>query len=204
MKTRKSTKINYNKRKTKKKKSVSFRYTNQQYSSGDGMLTNIWGPGLWHYLHTMSFNYPVNPSLKDKHYYYTFMKNLGYVLPCVYCRNNYKINIKNIPLTKNVFSCRDSFSRYVYNLHEHVNEMLGKKSNLTYEMVRDRYEHFRSRCGTKNPVKATRKTYNNTKKYKESGCVDPLHGKKSKCVLKIVPITTQCETLKIDKSIIPV
>ena len=29
----------------------------KDYLSGDGMLTSVWGPSLWHYLHTMSFNY---------------------------------------------------------------------------------------------------------------------------------------------------
>jgi hypothetical protein len=33
-------------------------YTEEDYKSGDGMLTTVWGPGLWHFLHTMSFNYP--------------------------------------------------------------------------------------------------------------------------------------------------
>ena len=26
------------------------------------MLTAVWGPGMWFYLHTMSFNYPLNPT----------------------------------------------------------------------------------------------------------------------------------------------
>ena len=41
---------------------------------------------------------------------------------------------------------RDTFSRYIYDLHEVINTMLNKKSGLTYEVVRERYEHFRSRC----------------------------------------------------------
>ncbi len=41
------------------KKSV---FTENDFNSGDGMLTSVWGPALWHSLHTMSFNYPVNPS----------------------------------------------------------------------------------------------------------------------------------------------
>jgi hypothetical protein len=40
----------------------------------------------------------------------------------------------------------------VYELHELVNTVLGKKSGLCYEDVRDRYEHFRSRC-LENPKK---------------------------------------------------
>ena len=30
------------------------------------MLTTVWGPSMWHYLHTMSFNYPVKPTSLDK------------------------------------------------------------------------------------------------------------------------------------------
>ena len=41
---------------------------------------------------------------------------------------------------------RESFSRFIYNLHESVNIMLNKKSNLSYEEVRDFYEHFRADC----------------------------------------------------------
>ena len=49
--------------KTSKKKRI---FTKKHYNSGDGMLTSVWGPSMWHYLHTMSFNYPVKPNLKQK------------------------------------------------------------------------------------------------------------------------------------------
>ena len=41
-------------------------FNETDFKSGDGMLTSVWGPSLWHSLHTMSFNYPVNPSLEEK------------------------------------------------------------------------------------------------------------------------------------------
>jgi len=44
---------------------------------------------------------------------------------------------------------RDTFSRYLYDLHELINNMLNKKSGLSYEEIRERYEHFRSRCNKK-------------------------------------------------------
>ena len=72
--------------------------------------------------------------------------NLQKVLPCRYCRENYKKNLKAVPLTKTVLKNRENFSRWVYDLHNHINGMLGKKSKLSYEDVRDRYEHFRARC----------------------------------------------------------
>ena len=86
---------------------------------------------------------------------------------------------------------RDLFSRYIYDLHETVNKMLHKKSNLTYCDVRERYEHFRSRCTDEKPTVFTfKKTKTNTKtktqRKKEKGCTEPLYGKKSKCVINIV------------------
>ena len=155
------------------------------------MVTSVWGPALWHVLHTMSFNYPTNPSKTDKKYYKEFLTNLIYVLPCKYCRINFINNLKQMPITLKVMKNRDSFSRYVYNLHELINKMLNKKSTLTYCQVRERYEHFRSRC-----------TNNETPIDTETGCTEPLYGNKSKCIINIVPQQTKGESIIIDKTCI--
>jgi hypothetical protein len=109
-------------------KKVKRTFKKKDYISGDGMVTTIWGPGMWHFLHTMSFNYPINPTSEDKIHYKSFIENLQYILPCKYCRQNLKRNLKMTPLTSKVMASRDSFSRYVYNLHEIVNKLLNKKS----------------------------------------------------------------------------
>ena len=169
-------------------------FTKKQYNSGDGMLTSVWGPSMWHYLHTMSFNYPVEPSKENKHYYKEFVKNLQYTLPCKYCRINLKNNFKAHPIKECHMKDRESFSRYVYELHELVNQMLNKKSGLKYCDVRERYEHFRARCSNEKPKIFK---FNKTKK-KEKGCTEPLYGKKAKCIIKIVPHEKKCKTLEID------
>lgn len=169
---------------TKKRQRV---YKKIEYESGDGMLTTVWGPSLWHYLHTMSFNYPNQPSAQDKRQYRDFIIGLRNVLPCKHCRTNLKKNFKVLPLRLSNMVNRETFSRYIYNLHELVNKMLGKKSGLSYCDVRERYEHFRSRCA------------NTTELNVESGCTEPLYGKKAKCVLQIVPQERKCETIQIDK-----
>ena len=179
------------KKKTKKKV-----YSNKEYESGDGMLTSVWGPGLWHYLHTMSFNYPINPTECDKKNYKNFILNLQNVLPCKYCRENLVKNFSKLPLKNSDMKTRESFSKYVYNLHEIINKMLNKKSGLTYCQVRERYEHFRARC-TINKIKHIK--FKKTKKNKEKGCTEPLYGKKAKCIIKIVPQEKKCKTLQIDK-----
>lgn len=182
--------------KTKKNKKVVL-FNKNDYNSDNGMLTSVWGPSLWHSLHAISFNYPLNPTKLQKRKHKEFITNLKYVLPCGHCRKNLEQNLKCLPIKDKDLKDRESFSKYVYNLHEHINNMLGKKSNLSYETIRDRYEHFRARCGkTQKKTKTKSKTI---KKKKENGCVDPLYGKKSKCIIKIVPQETVCDTFQMNK-----
>ena len=102
-------------------------FNDNDYNSENGMMPFIWGPALWHFLHTISFNYPINPTLKDKKYYYRFIKYLKYILPCKDCRDNLKNNFKTMPLTPNVFKNRLTLSKYIYKLHNLINIQLNKK-----------------------------------------------------------------------------
>jgi hypothetical protein len=172
-------------------------YNQTEYNSGDGMLTTIWGPPMWHFLHTMSFNYPVNPTVQDKKHYMSFIKSLVHVLPCKYCRQNLKQNFIKLPITLSVMKNRNTFSKYVYDLHELINTMLNKKSGLTYDMVRERYENFRARC----LIDVDTSKY--IIKPSEKGCTEPLVGKKSKCVLNIIPVSTSTPSFNINKQCIP-
>jgi hypothetical protein len=176
-------------------------YKKSDYSSGDGMLTTVWGPAMWHYLHTMSFNYPVEPTQENKKHYRDFVLNLRNVLPCKYCRINLANNFKKKPLQMCHMKSRETFSRYIYELHETVNRMLNKKSNLTYCDVRERYEHFRSRCTDEKPKVFTFKK-TKTRSKKEKGCTEPLYGKKAKCVINIVPQEDKTATFQMDKKCI--
>lgn len=193
--------------KTRKNKSV---FTESDYNSGDGMLTSVWGPSMWHYLHTMSFNYPVLPTEKQRKQYRDFIVLLQHVLPCKYCRINLTNNLKELPITNETMESRATFSKYVYELHELVNTMLKKKSGLSYEDVRERYENFRARCVQEKPkiFKFIKTRTTKTKKHgkgkekekgKEKGCTEPLYGKKSKCIIKIVPQEDKAQTFQMDK-----
>jgi hypothetical protein len=187
-----------NKNKNNKTKKRIFKKTD--FISGDGMLVSVWGPLQWTFLHTMSFNYPVSPTAEDKKHYRDYIINLQYILPCKYCRINLTNNLKQMPLNMSDMKNRESFSRYVYNLHELVNKMLHKKSGLSYCDVRERYEHFRSRCTEeKGKIFKFKKTQTKKKKGKEKGCTEPLYGKKSKCIINIVPQEEKGESLQIDK-----
>lgn len=160
-------------------------YSHKEYDSNNGFLTTVWGPCIWTFLHTVSFNYPVNPTQKEKKEYLDFILNLRYILPCGKCRKNLSNNFKKLPLKMKDMESRETFSRYIFNLHELINKMLNKNSGLTYEVVRDRFENFRAHCLKKQPT--------------EKGCTTPLHGVKSKCLINIVPQNVKTNTLSIDK-----
>jgi Erv1 / Alr family len=179
-----------------KTRTKKMNFTKEHYNSDNGMQVSVWGPCIWTFLHTLSFNYKLNPTEADKKHYRDFILSLQYILPCGKCRENLKKNFKKFPLTEKHLENRDTFSRYIYELHEVVNKMLNKKSNLTYEQVRDRFENFRARCN-----KTQKKTQ---KKTTHKGCSEPINGHiKSKCVIKIVPKTEKCNTLNISKKCIP-
>lgn len=173
---------------TKKRK-----FKNDDFCSEDGFVTRIWGPTLWHVLHTISFNYPVHPTKEHKREYMDFIYSLRKVMPCKSCRENLAMNMKHLPLTLKDMENRETFSRYIYELHEVINKMLKKKSNLSYYDVRDRYEQFRARCPEEEKKKKKK-----TKKVHLRGCTDSLYGKGSKCIIKIVPQTVRGKSMQIE------
>lgn len=148
-----------------------------RYSSDNGFLVSVWGPPLWHFLHTISFNYPVNPTKEDKKNYKSFVKYLSKILPCGKCRINFKHNFKKVPLRDQDLENRDAFSRWIFRFHNEVNKATGKVQEPSYTDIRERYEFYRAKCSRKKP---------RSSKY-EPGCKDPANHVKSKCILAILP-----------------
>jgi len=102
------------------------------------MNQNIWGPHLWFSLHTMSFNYPLKPSEKDKDEYKSFFINLQYVIPCSVCKKNYIRHLNEHPI-KDYLNTRKFLVYWVIDMHNMVNAEIGKKI-LSYEIVLKKYE----------------------------------------------------------------
>lgn len=141
-----------------------IRFTQDDYNSNDGMLTSVWGPVMWHMLHTISFNYPVKPTGEQRQDYYKFFKKLVKILPCGTCRDNLHKNYADLEFGRHHFTNRETLSKFVYSLHEKINTMLNKRSGLSYEDVRNKYELLRARCIKKEGVNNHR------------GCSEWLHG----------------------------
>lgn len=121
------------------------------YYSNDGMQPNVFGPVVWHFLHLMSFNYPVKPSVQDQNNYIDFLFSLSNVLPCKSCREHMKQNLLDMGFRRNsktirkIMSSRSTFSKFLFHFHNKVNCQLRKPVHKNYSKVRKQYEMYRSR-----------------------------------------------------------
>jgi hypothetical protein len=102
------------------------------------MNQNIWGPHLWFSLHTISFNYPLKPTQKDKDDYKLFFIHLQEVIPCSVCKKNYKRHLNEHPI-EGFLDSRKLLVYWVIDMHNMVNAEIGKKI-LSYDIVIKKYE----------------------------------------------------------------
>ena len=87
---------------------------------------NVWGPPAWTFLHTITYNYPENPSDNDKKNYHNFFDSLQHVLPCEKCKGHYKQNIQKYDLN-NSLDNREDLVKWLIDLHNEVNKYNGKR-----------------------------------------------------------------------------
>jgi hypothetical protein len=103
------------------------------------MNPKFWGPGAWIFLHSITMNYPKEPSDDDKQAYYNFFKNLENVIPCEKCGYNYSMNIQKYPVEP-ALSSRDLLIRWLIKIHNEVNKETGKRE-YTYDEVIEEYKY---------------------------------------------------------------
>ena len=89
------------------------------------MNSNIWGPHAWHFIHAISFNYPINPTQQDREKYYEFFNSLSYVLPCGTCQEAYRKKLQKLNILDHLNS-RELLVEFVIKLHNLVNKDLNK------------------------------------------------------------------------------
>ena len=103
------------------------------------MNPKFWGPGAWMFLHSITMNYPKNPTETDKEIYYNFFKNLEHVLPCEKCGYNYARHIQDYPI-ENVLHSRKLFVKWFIKIHNEVNKEIGNRE-YTYDEVIEDYKY---------------------------------------------------------------
>ena len=90
------------------------------------MNPTIWGPSTWFFLHSITINYPYNPTETEKKNVAEFFNNLYTQLPCEKCKNHYKQLLRESPIESNNGDKPTLFKWLVY-IHNKVNKSLGKK-----------------------------------------------------------------------------
>lgn len=135
------------------------------------MNVNKWGPSGWIFLHSITFNYPLNPNNQDKINIKNFFLSTANILPCKYCRQSFLIYIKYIPIDLFLES-RESLVFWLYKIHQLVNQKIFKP-NANIRDVIIKYENMRAKCGT------MKRNNDNNKKYKscqnKQHIIDEIH-----------------------------
>ena len=103
------------------------------------MNQNIWGSHLWFSLHTISFAYPIKPTITDQNNYKNFFVSLQFAIPCSVCQRNYKRHLLEHPIDKHLNSRKD-LVYWLIDIHNMVNSEIGKKF-ISYDVVIKKYEN---------------------------------------------------------------
>lgn len=128
------------------------------------MITKIWGPHFWRSMDFVAHNFPEIPTEENIQDYQHYYRIIGKVLPCKYCRESYQKFINEIPIN---FRNRNEITRWVYEIHNKVNQKLGVNYGITYEDYCERYNAFRAVCNDMKKTCLKQKTNN---AYKLSKC----------------------------------
>tara|TARA_B100000941_G_C28472130_1_gene537019 strand:- start:195 stop:602 length:408 start_codon:yes stop_codon:yes gene_type:complete len=103
------------------------------------MNPKFWGPHAWIFLHSITMNYPKEPTEKDKLIYVNFFKELQNILPCEKCAYNYKRHLEDYPIEEALGS-REAMIQWLINIHNEVNKELDKPI-YTYDQVIEEYRY---------------------------------------------------------------
>ncbi len=85
----------------------------------------VWGPFFWHTIHIVALGYSNNPSYAQKRAAKEFYESLVHLIPCPVCREHLTTNLQRLPLTPHL-DRRDDLFKWTVELHNMVNESLGK------------------------------------------------------------------------------
>jgi len=116
--------------------------------SHNGFCSSAFGP-LWFTLHMVTLNYPVEPTEQQRKDFTTWFILWGKVLPCSICAKNFGDNLKDLKFseTKDMEN-RTTFSFFVWQLHNHINQKLKKDVWMSWENFNLFYEELRAdACG---------------------------------------------------------
>jgi hypothetical protein len=103
----------------------------------------VWGPHYWFFLHTLAMTYPHHPNSVTKKKYYEFIQNLPLFLPVEEISSEFSKLIDKYPITPYLDN-RDSFVRWMYFIHNKINEKLEKPQISLNDFFVNYYDKYKS------------------------------------------------------------
>lgn len=86
---------------------------------------------MWTMIHLICLRAPKEIDVNIRNSYYMFFSMMPYVLPCDKCREHWLEHIQKYPL-ENALSTQEDLFRWSVNMHNIVNQSLGKPE-MPYE-----------------------------------------------------------------------
>ena len=110
-----------------------------------GFPPTVWGPSMWFMFHLVAATYPDSPTTADKANYAAFYKSLQHILPCVGCREGYKIILASDPtkISPRVFTSRETLFKWTVDVHNRVNVKLKKPVQPDFRAWYREYDKLR-------------------------------------------------------------
>ena len=110
------------------------------------MEPKVWGSHAWIFLHTITLNYPDEPTKFDKENYKKFFENLSHVIPCEVCKSHYKQNIKKYPIQ---LESKETLTRWLHKIHNIVNVKKGIEEFSYDEFIKKYSDMYSNNSKTK-------------------------------------------------------
>jgi len=102
----------------------------------------VWGPHYWFFLHTISMSYPNRPNAVTKKKYYEFIQNLPLFIPVESISGELSKLIDEYPIAPYLDN-RESFVRWVWFIHNKINQKLDKPQITLNEFFVKYYEAYK-------------------------------------------------------------
>jgi CTP synthase (UTP-ammonia lyase) len=103
----------------------------------------VWGPHYWHFLHTIALTYPNNPNAITKKKYYEFINTLPLFLPIEKMGSEFS-KLLNLYPVQPYLDNRESFVKWVWFIHNKINEKLEKPKISLQDFYINYYEQYKS------------------------------------------------------------
>jgi hypothetical protein len=102
----------------------------------------VWGPHYWFFLHTISMSYPNRPNAVTKKKYYEFIQNLPLFIPVESISGELSKLIDEYPIAPYLDN-RESFVRWVWFIHNKINQKLDKPQITINDFFVKYYEAYK-------------------------------------------------------------